>query len=93
MKKALVNYEERFCHALRRIKAYMTTAQLRRHSERKYGLSYEEALEMAYENVLGEAQAALRGYRPPSAIDTAVNDQMRDLGDQVKDLAHKLEDQ
>jgi hypothetical protein len=28
-----------------------------------------------------------------SVIDTAVNDQMRDLGDQVKDLAHKLEDQ
>jgi hypothetical protein len=27
------------------------------------------------------------------AIDTAVNDQMQDLGDQVKDVGHKLEDQ
>jgi hypothetical protein len=28
-----------------------------------------------------------------SAIDTAVNDQMRDLGNELKDLGHKLEDQ
>jgi hypothetical protein len=55
--------EERFRLALERIRAYMTPAQLRRSSWRSYGLKYDEALEMAYENVLGEARAALRGVR------------------------------
>jgi hypothetical protein len=58
-----VDYEERFEMALRRILRYMTPAQLRRHCERQYGLSYEESLEMAYENVLGEARSAIAGYR------------------------------
>jgi hypothetical protein len=59
------NYEARFSEALRRITAYMTPEQLRRRSEKEYGLSYNEALEMAYENIQGEAQAALKGYRRP----------------------------
>lgn len=58
-----VNYEERFYVALKRITAYMTPAQLRRHSGHEYGLDHSEALEMAYENVIGEAKNALRGYR------------------------------
>lgn len=61
--KPRADYEARFYVALKRITAYMTTDQLRRRSEKQYGLSYEEALEMAYENVIGEAQAALSGYR------------------------------
>lgn len=64
MKKRM-DYEARFAHALRRITAYMTPSQLRRECGRSYGLEYEESLEMAYENVLGEANAALKGYRPP----------------------------
>jgi hypothetical protein len=64
VKKARTDYEARFAYALRRIVAYMTTRQLRRQSEKKYGLSYEESLEMAYENLIEEARAALRGYRP-----------------------------
>ena len=61
--KPRVDYEERFALALRRICSYMTTDQLRRQSERSYGLEYDEALGMAYDNVRGEAQAALKGYR------------------------------
>lgn len=59
-----VDYEARFATALRRITAYMTPNQLRRESEKKYGLDFTEALEMAYENVRDEAKAALKGYRP-----------------------------
>jgi hypothetical protein len=58
-----VDYEQRFYVALKRITAYMTPAQLRRESERQYGLDHAEALEMAYENVIDEAKEALRGYR------------------------------
>lgn len=60
------NYEERFYVALKRITAYTTVAQLRRAAEKQYGLDHAEALEMAYENVIGEAKHALRGYRRPS---------------------------
>lgn len=47
--------------ALLRIAKYRTPAQLRRDAERDYGLSYEEVLEMAYENIQLEAQAASKG--------------------------------
>lgn len=60
-----VDHEARFHAALKEIASYMTTAQLRRESERRYGLSYEEGLEMAYENVVGTAKHALKGYRKP----------------------------
>ena len=55
--------EQRFETALRRIAAYDSPARLRRDSERSYGLDYAEALEMAYENIQGEAKAVLRGLR------------------------------
>jgi hypothetical protein len=58
-----VDHEERFYQALKEIASYMTTAQLRRDSEKRYGLSYEEGLEGAYENVVGTAKWALKGYR------------------------------
>jgi hypothetical protein len=58
-----VDYEARFHAALKEIANYMTTAQLRRESEKRYGVSYEEGLEMAYENVVGTAKWALKGYR------------------------------
>lgn len=48
---------------------YMTPDQLRRAVERKndphYGLSAEEAIEMAYDNVQAEARAAIAGRRRP----------------------------
>jgi len=61
----MVTQEQRFRDALERIKRYDTVAQLRRQSERSYGLEFEEALEYAYENVIEEAKAALRGVRKP----------------------------
>ncbi len=45
---------------LRRIKAYQSVEKMRRDSEKDWGLPFEEALEMAYENVIGEAENALR---------------------------------
>lgn len=57
------DYEQRFEIALRRILSYMTPDQLRRQAEKQYGLAYEEALEMAYENVQSEARSALMGFR------------------------------
>lgn len=62
-----VDYEARFYETLKRIAAYMQPATLRRRCEREYGLEYGEALEGAYENVIWEAQAALKGYRKPRA--------------------------
>ncbi len=66
-----INYEERFRTALRRIVAYQTPAQLRRNCEHTYGLSFEESIEMAYENIQGEARAALAGYRKPKSTSGA----------------------
>lgn len=63
--KPRTDYEARFYFTLRRIMAYMTPDQLRRQAEKQSGLDYEEALEMAYENVREEALAALTGYRRP----------------------------
>lgn len=58
-----ITKEERFEWALRRIATSMTPQQLRRQSELAYGLEYEEVLEMAYENIQGEAKTALKGVR------------------------------
>ena len=64
--KLLERAEDRIAHlaqALHRIRSYMTPEQLRKRCDREYGLQYEEALEMAYENVIGEAASALKGMR------------------------------
>jgi hypothetical protein len=45
---------------LRRIASYQTVERLRNHSERDWGCSFEEALEMAYENVITEAKNGLK---------------------------------
>lgn len=51
--------------SLKRIsKQYQTPAQLRRNSEKQYGLGYEETLEMAYENLQTEAANASKGIKP-----------------------------
>ena len=55
----------RMYDALRRITAYMSPDQLRRRAEKEYGLPYEEALEMAYENIQSEARVAIKGMRRP----------------------------
>ena len=56
----------RMYEALRRIsKDYQSSEQLRRASEEEWGLPYEEALEMAYENIQNEARLAIKGMRMP----------------------------
>jgi hypothetical protein len=47
---------------------YQTPDQLRRNSEKEYGLSYHESLEMAYENLQAEAKAAVKGVRITSLV-------------------------
>jgi hypothetical protein len=44
-------------------KNYQTPAQLRKSSKGDWGLSYGEALEMAYENIQSEAASAIRGLK------------------------------
>lgn len=62
--------QRRMYDALKRIaRGYQTPDQLRRNSERQYGLDYAEALEFAYENMQQDARTAIRGLRRPAAKD------------------------
>ena len=50
--------------ALKRISsAYQTPKQLRRNSEKQYGLNADEAIEYVYENIQQEARNAVAGVR------------------------------
>ena len=42
-------------------KGYMTPSQLRRDSDKSFGLSYEESIEMSYENIQNDATSAAKG--------------------------------
>ena len=57
--------EQRLFDALKRITKYMDSETLHLTAEKKYGLSGDEAVEMAYENVRMEAVNAIRGMRRP----------------------------
>lgn len=58
--------EQFYFDTLKRIaKGYMGIDDLERWSEKKYGLNYHEALEMAYENIRSEASRAVSGKRRP----------------------------
>ena len=48
---------------LTRIKRYQSPGRLRKTSERLWGCDFEEAIEMAYENIQGEAAQAVRGIK------------------------------
>lgn len=58
---------QRLYDALRRISSYQSPDQLRREFKRDFGIESDEAIEMAYENVLAEAKAAIKGMRRPVA--------------------------
>lgn len=51
--------------ALKRISTYMKPETLRKNSESIYGVGANEAIEMAYENVIAEAKNAIRGVSRP----------------------------
>lgn len=60
--------EQNYFDTLKKIaKDYLPPEKLRRVAEREYGLSYEEALEMAYENIQYEAKTAIQGKRRPQS--------------------------
>lgn len=62
-----IEREQKLYDALKRISSYTPPEKLRRTSERDYGLEGDEAIEMAYENVIQEAKNALRGMKRPVA--------------------------
>lgn len=59
--------EHQFNHMLATLKKiskdYQTPSQLQRGSNKNWGLNYEEALEMAYENIQREAHFASKGVK------------------------------
>lgn len=57
--------EQRLYDALKRITKYDSVQGIHRTAEKRYGLSGEEVIEMAYENVVNEARIAIRGMRRP----------------------------
>lgn len=63
-KKQAENYN-RMLTALRTIsKDYQTPDQIRKSSEKEYGLDFDEAIEYAYDNIQGTAKAACSGVSP-----------------------------
>jgi len=57
--------------ALSRIAAYDSPEKLHRTAGKRYGLSGNEAIEMAYDNVREEAKAAIKGVRKPRTTQEA----------------------
>lgn len=53
----------RMYKALKQINKHYSPAKLRKQCGGNFGFSYEESLEMAYENVLMEAKHAIKGIR------------------------------
>jgi hypothetical protein len=61
-----VSNEQLYYDTLKRIaKGYQTPDQLRRNSERDFGCSFSDALEMTYENLQNDAARAIHGKRRP----------------------------
>lgn len=60
---ATTELELRLLRALKRIASYQSPDTMRRHSERDWGVGYEECLEIAYENLQQDAKTATRGVR------------------------------
>jgi hypothetical protein len=60
--------EQTYYDALKTIaKDYMTVAEMRKKASREYGLTFEEVLEMAYENLQLVAADAIKGKRRPKS--------------------------
>ncbi len=56
---------QRLYDALKRITAYQSPDKIHRSAGRATGLDSDEEIEYAYENVLGEAAAAIKGMKRP----------------------------
>ncbi len=66
-----MNNERRYFDALKTISIYDSPEWLRRNCEKRYCLSYEECLEMAYDNMRQEAVFAIKGRRRPRTSNVA----------------------
>lgn len=66
--------------ALKRITQYETVERLRRNAEKQYGITGEEAIEYAYENVIQEARNAIRGKRRPKGAERTDSTSTQDGG-------------
>ena len=64
MSKQEKDFEQMY-RGLKRILGYMSPEQIQRRGKQLYGCEANEVLEMAYENVIGEAKAAIKGVRLP----------------------------
>ncbi len=64
--------EQRMYYALKRISSYLLPDQLAKQSQKLYGLDGDEAISMAYENVIWEAKAAIKGMRRPRATGASI---------------------
>ena len=62
-----IEQQQRLYDALKRIATSFTTGELRRRAPKQYGLSAEEAIEYAHDNLRAEAREALRGLKRPKA--------------------------
>lgn len=58
--------QQRLYDALKTIANYQSPESLRRYAEKDYGCNADEAIEMAYENVIQTAKNAIRGMRRPA---------------------------
>lgn len=69
MSKVLITEKQKrqfnlMLNALKKIKAYQSPAKLRKDSSKDWGLDFEEAIEMAYENIQNEAAVACKNVKP-----------------------------
>src|ERR1044072_1113919 len=53
-------------------KNYETSSELRKSSKNNYGLDYEEALEMAYDNIQSTAKSAIKGIKRPNRFNKEI---------------------
>lgn len=60
-----IEREQKLFDALKRISRYDDPERLRKRAWKEYGLDGDEAISMAYENVLAEAKNAIKGMRKP----------------------------
>jgi len=65
-KKQIENYNK-MRRALIEITKYQTPDKLRKDSEKDWGLEFEEAIEMSYENIQQTAKLAVKGVRELNA--------------------------
>lgn len=64
--KPSLEREQKLYDALKRISQYDPPERLHKRSECDWGLPADEAIEMAYENVLEEAKSTIRGMKRPA---------------------------